>query len=97
MKNANSRVLLAASVAGILAAAGSAWLGQRAQAAETAASGKVPCYGINKCKGAGACGGKGHSCAGNNACKAQGFISLEKDTCLKIESGRLTVDAPAKS
>ena len=84
------RVLVAASVAGLLAVAGSA----RVAADETSAGGNDgACYGINKCKGAGECGGKGHSCAGMNACKGQGYLKLNKDTCLKIEGGRLTEDA----
>ena len=82
------RVLVAASVAGLLAA-GAAAAGT-VKADETDAGKKVPCYGINKCKGIGACGGAGHSCAGVNACKGQGYIDLEPDTCLKIEGGRLT-------
>jgi hypothetical protein len=52
----------------------------------------VPCYGINKCKGTGACGGKGRSCAGTNACAGQGYLELEQETCLKIKDGRLTAD-----
>ena len=87
-----ARGLVAASVAGILAAVGTAALGQSVQAEEKAA-GKVACYGVNKCKGTGACGGKGHSCSGQNACKAQGYLQIEKDTCLKIEGGRLTPEA----
>lgn len=83
------RTLLAASVAGLVAAAGVVACGQSAHADE-APSAKVPCYGINKCKGTGECGGKGHSCAGVNECRGQGYLSLEKDTCLKIEGGRLT-------
>lgn len=81
------QALLAASVAGLVAAAGVAF-GQAAQADEAAA--KVPCYGINKCKGTGDCGGKGHSCSGQNACAGHGFIKLEKETCLKIKGGSLT-------
>jgi len=53
-------------------------------------AGKDHCYGVNKCKGMGDCGGKGHSCAGENACKGQGFLKIDKETCLKIEGGRLT-------
>ena len=84
------RVFVAASVAGLLAAAGLASMNSSAHAAEEA--GHVPCYGINKCKGSGDCGGKGHSCSGKNECKGQGFLKLEKDTCLKIEGGRLTAE-----
>lgn len=54
---------------------------------------KVHCYGVNKCKGVGDCGGPGQSCAGSNACKRQGFIDMDKDTCLKLDGGRLTREA----
>lgn len=83
------RALIAASVAGLLAAIGAHGIGREAQAAgEERAS--VNCYGINKCQGTGDCGGKGHGCGGKNGCKGQGAIELSKDTCLKIEGGRLT-------
>ena len=92
--DAKKRAWLVASVAGLMAAAGSSSV---AGAMESESSGaKVPCYGINKCKGTGACGGAGHSCAGMNACKGQGYLEIEKDTCLKIEGGRLT-EQPAAS
>ena len=77
-------LLLASAVAGMMAFAG---------APGTASAGegeKVNCYGVNKCKGTGGCGGKGHSCAGENACKGQGYLDIDKETCLKIEGGRLT-------
>ena len=77
--------LVAASVAGLMAAAGVMGV-TTAQAADD----KVPCYGINKCKGTGDCGGKaGNSCAGKNACKGAGFLKLSKDDCLRIEGGSL--------
>jgi uncharacterized membrane protein len=84
-------LLIASAVAGLLA------LGASAAPAPAAEAGgeKVHCYGINKCKGTGACGGKGHSCAGENACKGQGWLELDKETCLKIEGGRLTPE-PSK-
>lgn len=81
------RALLAASVAGILAALGMA---STAHAVEGEHSGAGHCYGVNKCKGTGDCGGKGHSCAGQNACKGQGYIDMDNDDCLRIEGGRLT-------
>jgi len=83
--DARTRGIVAASVAGLMAAAGAVAMSSSAQAGET-----VACYGINKCKGAGDCGGKGHACAGKNACKGAGAIKLDKETCLKIEGGRLT-------
>jgi hypothetical protein len=52
-----SSILLASAVAGLLTVGAVA----QVQAAEGQ---KVPCWGANKCKGTGACGGKNHSCAG---------------------------------
>lgn len=91
MEGKTQRAVITAAVAGLLAAAGAVI----ASAEQQAAGSKAPCYGINKCKGTGSCGGKGHSCAGHNACKGQGYIDLEKDTCLKIEGGRLTPEPAA--
>ncbi len=84
--NAKKRALIAASVAGLMAAA-AAGSAQTVQAAE---EGKVPCYGVNKCKGTGDCGGKGHGCAGKNACEGKGYIELSKEDCLRIKGGSLT-------
>lgn len=90
-----TKVLMASAVAGLLSVGGTA-----AFAADAHGGGsgeKVHCYGVNKCKGTGACGGKhddgtGYSCAGNNACKGKGWLSIDKDTCLKIQGGRLTAE-----
>ena len=83
------KMLIAASVAGLLATVGSGFLSQA-----NAAQGELEhCYGINACKGNGACGGKGSSCAGKNACKGQGFVDVAKDSCLKIQGGSLTSGA----
>lgn len=71
-------LLLASAVVGLLSLAGPA---TTALAEEPA---KVKCYGVNKCKGVGACGGQGHSCAGENACKGQGYLEIDEETCLKI-------------
>jgi len=60
------------------------------------AADEAHCYGINACKGKGDCGGKGHSCAGENVCKGKGYLKLDKETCLKIQGGRLT-EEPAKT
>lgn len=84
--NAKKRALIAASVAGLIAA-GAAGLTQSAQAADEA---QAPCYGVNKCKGTGDCGGKSHGCAGKNECGGKGYIELDKDDCLKIQGGSLT-------
>ena len=85
-------LVLASAVAGLMAMNG---LGAPS-AATAAEEGKVHCYGVNKCKGTGACGGKGHSCAGQNACKGQGFLELSKEECLKMEGGRLTPEVEKK-
>ena len=37
----------------------------------------------------------GHVCRGKNDCKGQAFIELEKETCLRIEGGRLTEEPQA--
>ena len=77
-------LLLASAVAGMIAFAGAP------SSVSAEESENVNCYGVNKCKGVGACGGKGHSCAGENACKGQGYLKTDKETCLQIEGGRLT-------
>ena len=82
------QALIAAAVACLLTTVGSAALSGTAHAED-----KVPCYGVNACKGAGDCGGKDHSCAGKNECKGAGMIKLEKSTCLKINGGRLTPES----
>ncbi len=63
----------------------------RAEEGET-----VHCYGVNKCKETGDCGGPGHSCANQNACKRQGYIDMDKETCLRLDGGQLTPEAEAK-
>ena len=89
------RRLVMASVAGLVAAG--AWLTGGGSVQAHGEQG-TPCYGINKCKGVGDCGGKGHGCHGQNMCKGQGFIVLEQqEDCLKIANGRLTPEtAPEK-
>ncbi len=46
-----------------------------------AANYTVKCFGLNACKGNGACKSLGNACKGNNACKGQGFKMLSKSTC----------------
>lgn len=83
-------LLLASAVAGMLGATA------LVPAAQAEGGDQVRCYGVNKCKGVGDCSGKGHSCAGKNSCKGQGYLMIDKDTCLKIQGGRLTEDAKAE-
>ena len=85
------QALVAASIAGLLALAETA--SAQHEHGASADGEDAPCYGINKCKGTGDCGGKGRSCAGTNACTGQGYLELDKETCLKIEGGRLSEDA----
>lgn len=65
-------------------------------AARAEGAGEGRCYGVNACKAKGDCGGKGHGCAGENSCKAKGYLKIDKDTCLKINGGRLTEKPAAK-
>ena len=92
--DSTKRALIAASVAGLVAAVSVVWGGQQVRADDTEDSGeKSSCYGINKCKGVGDCGSKVNSCAGKNECAGKGWVELDKDTCLKIQGGRLTSEA----
>ena len=81
-----STALLASAAAGLLVAAAAIGMPSTVHAED------VECYGVNKCKGTGECGGKGHSCHGKNECAGQGWIKLDKEKCLKIKGGRLTAE-----
>jgi uncharacterized membrane protein len=48
---------------------------------------KVHCYGVNECKGKGACSTAEHTCAGQNACKGKGWIDLSAEEC-KAKGGK---------
>ena len=95
MAVSDSRRLLIASLAGVLALP---TLALAQEAASPQAGEKVKCYGVNKCKETGDCGGPGHSCANQNSCKRQGYIEMDKETCLRLDGGRLTLneEKPAK-
>lgn len=82
--NKRNSALVTAAIAGILTA-GTAFVPSSAKAED------VNCYGINTCKGTGACGSKatGASCGGSNACKGQGFIKVSSEEC-KSKGGFLT-------
>ncbi len=87
MKKSNKKkMLLAASVAGLLAVTG---------AFSTAAVyAEVACAGANACKGTGACAGKSNACAGKNACKGAGWVKVDTaDACAK--AGGTVVPSPA--
>ena len=42
----------------------------------------VKCFGLNACKGNGACKSSGNACKGHNACKGQGVKMMSKSACL---------------
>lgn len=88
MDISKSRRFLIGSLAGVLALP--ALANSQDKPAPQAPGAKVACYGVNKCKATGDCGGPGHSCAGQNTCKRQGYVEMDKDTCLRIDGGRLT-------
>ena len=54
-----------------------------------AAAYKVKCFGVNACKGHGACKTAANSCKGQNACKGQGYVMMGKVRCL-FKGGTLT-------
>ena len=81
------KMLVAASIAGIIAA-GASFVTQNAQAEEG-----VACYGMNACKGTGECGGKGHSCAGKNACKGAGWVKTADAATCTDQGGSTTEKA----
>lgn len=85
-KNLKKQVLVAASVAGLLTAGGVFFSG-------SAMAEEVACFGVNACKGTGACGGKNHSCAGKNACKGQGFVNVDGPEACTALRGSLTPTA----
>ncbi len=87
------QMLLAASVAGLLAVTSGAFM----LSAPAFAADDVHCYGVNACKGQGACKGAKNACAGKNACKGMGFVNVDsKDACLS-QGGKLTAAASMPS
>ena len=75
--------MIGISGAGLAAAAltlalGSAFLVQPAAAGE-----KVQCFGVNACKGQGACKTANNECKGQAACKGQGWINASAEDCKK--------------
>lgn len=56
--------------------------GSKAAPADPSLVAKVECWGVNECKGRGACGsGADSNCAGQNTCKGMGWLSLTKAEC----------------
>lgn len=74
--------LSAKSGATIAAAAAALMLGGSVAAPTAAvAQDKVKCFGVNSCKGHGACKTASNECKGQNACKGQGFLRLTEAEC----------------
>ena len=90
-KTNKGSLVLASAAAGLLMVGAMAATPERAQAED------VECWGVNKCKGTGECGGKGHSCNGKNECAGQAWLKLDKEKCLKIKGGRLTAEEEKKA
>ena len=92
-------MLLKAAVAGLMGAAvvaAPSFAKDGKGAAKAEKDGNVKCYGVNKCKAMGKCGGAGHECAGQNTCKGQGWLKMPKDSCLAIEGGSLEAKTTEK-
>jgi uncharacterized membrane protein len=47
-------------------------------------SSKIPCYGVNSCKGKSQCKTATSSCKGNNSCKGKGYMLKTKAQCKKL-------------
>ena len=64
----------AVSGAAIAAAALTFAVSNVATVTPASAAGKVMCYGVNACKGQGACKTANNDCKGQAACKGQGWL-----------------------
>ena len=68
-------ILLAGSVAALLLS------GAVTIARADDSAGKVPCMGVNDCKGKGSCKSAQNDCKGKNGCKGQGMMMMTPDDC----------------
>jgi uncharacterized membrane protein len=57
-----------------------------------AANHKVPCYGVNSCKGKSSCKTAENACKGKNSCKGKGAKMMTEKHCKKMHG---TTEAPA--
>ena len=55
----------------------------------------VQCFGVNACKGQGACKTASNACKGQNSCKGTGFVSISAADC--TAKGGSTTAPKAKS
>jgi len=74
-----------------LLATGSLFAAHEGHAAEEKS---VKCYGINECKGHGACGAPdgSHDCAGKNSCKGKGWVKVESEKACTDKGGEVIKD-----
>ncbi len=84
MKLTKTSGVTIAAAAAALVIGGAVAVPSSAQAQE-----KVQCFGVNACKGQGACKTASNDCKGKNACKGQGFVSLTKAEC-EAKGGKTT-------
>ena len=65
----------------MLAIAAATLLSSTAGIEIAAASEKVECAGVNRCRGQSACQTANSACKGKNDCKGQGFLMLTPERC----------------
>ena len=41
----------------------------------------IRCFGVNECRGRGACATANNQCAGQNACRGQGVLETSREAC----------------
>lgn len=46
---------------------------------------KVPCYGVNSCKGKSNCKTAANACKGQNSCKGTGVVMKSAKKCAKLK------------
>jgi len=65
-----------------LAAAGMVMISPVSSAmSDNAATAKVHCFGVNKCKGHNDCKTASNACKGHASCKGHGFVSMSAKAC----------------
>ena len=82
------KILVAASIAGIMAASSST-LAMAGSAFPGHDSGNKSCGGMNGCKGVAGCKSGKNSCSGKHACSGKNSCSGQ-GTATKVEDGKLT-------
>ncbi|NNM60079.1 MAG: hypothetical protein HKM04_09740 [Legionellales bacterium] len=82
MSNNTVGIVLATAAAGLLAIA-------PVSMAATSTTSQAHCYGVNACKGKGACKTSYNACKGQNSCKGKGFLLMTQTQCAK-QGGSLT-------